>query len=158
MSDSTSRFAQDEETWRQAGHLVRRAHQAHDTIFAQETAGFDVTSPQLAALGSIARRPGIEQTALSELIGYDSSTIGGLIDRLEAKKLVRRTVGKHDRRTRQLTLTPLGQTLLAEVLPRAARVHGRLLAPLTAAEREAFIEMLQRVVRTAATTRDDEVA
>ena len=136
----------DDATARTAGHLVRRAHQIHDTIFAQETAGFDITSPQLAALTSIAKHPGIEQTALAELIAYDCSTIGGLIDRLEAKKLVRRSVGKHDRRTRQLSLTQAGQTLLAEVLPHAARVHGRLLEPLSPQEREAFIAMLQRVV------------
>lgn len=136
----------DDETARTAGHLIRRAHQIHDTIFAQETAGFEITSPQLAALTSIAKHPGIEQTALSELIAYDCSTIGGLIDRLEAKKLVRRTVGKHDRRTRQLTLTAAGQAVLAEVLPHAARVHGRLLEPLSPQEREAFIAMLQRVV------------
>lgn len=148
----------DDESWRQAGHLVRRAHQAHDTIFAAETAGFDITSPQLAALSAIAGRPGIEQTTLSELIGYDSSTIGGLIDRLEAKKLVRRAIGKRDRRKRELTLTPLGQQLLTEVMPRAARVHGRLLAPLSAKEREAFIAMLQRVVIAAAGRAAEDVA
>ena len=136
----------DEETARNAGHLVRRAHQIHDTIFAQETAGFDITSPQLAALTSIARHPGIEQTALSELIAYDCSTIGGLIDRLEGKKLVRRSIGKHDRRTRQLTLTPAGQELLEAVLPPAGRVHGRLLEPLSPQEQEAFIGMLRRIV------------
>jgi DNA-binding MarR family transcriptional regulator len=140
----------DEEIRRQAGHLVRRAHQVHDTIFAQETAGFDITSPQLAALSSIARNPGIEQTALADLIAYDCSTIGGLIDRLEAKKLVRRSVGKHDRRTRQLAITTHGRALLGAVTPNAARVHGRLLEPLAPAEREQFVEMLQRVVDVAA--------
>jgi DNA-binding MarR family transcriptional regulator len=140
----------DDEIWRQAGHLVRRAHQVHDTIFAQETAGFEITSPQLAALNAIAQHPGIEQTTLADLIAYDCSTIGGLIDRLEAKQLVRRAVGKHDRRTRQLSITTHGRALLAAVSPQAARVHGRLLEPLTRAEREQFIGMLQRVVAGAA--------
>ena len=129
---------------------MRRAHQVHDTIFAQETAGFEITSPQLAALSSIARNPGIEQTALAELIAYDCSTIGGLVDRLEAKKLVRRSVGKRDRRTRQLAITAHGRALLAAVTPHAARVHGRLLEPLAPAEREHFVAMLQRVVDVAA--------
>jgi DNA-binding MarR family transcriptional regulator len=137
----------DPEAWRQAGHLVRRAHQLHDTLFALETSGFDITSPQLAALSVVARHPGIEQTALSEAIGYDSSTIGGLIDRLEAKKLLRRRIGARDRRTRQLSLTRAGQALLDDVLPRAAAVHGRLLEPLSAPEREQLIALLQRVGR-----------
>ena len=136
----------DPHTARIAGHLIRRAHQIHDMLFAQETAGYDITSPQLAALQAIAHRPGLEQTALPEIIAYDSSTIGGLIDRLEAKGLVQRTIGKHDRRKRELTLTPRGQKLLARVLVPASRVSDRLLESLDASEREQLIDLLQRVV------------
>jgi DNA-binding MarR family transcriptional regulator len=136
----------DPQTARIAGHLIRRAHQIHDMLFAQETAGFDITSPQLAALQAISHQPGLEQTALSEIIAYDSSTIGGLIDRLEAKALVQRTIGKHDRRKRELTLTPRGQKLLAKVMPPASRVADRLLESLDASEREHLIDLLQRVV------------
>jgi DNA-binding MarR family transcriptional regulator len=137
---------------RVAGYLVRRAHQAHDAIFARETAGFDVTSPQHAALLAIAASPGIELTPLGEMIGYDGATLAGLVARLKAKKLIRRTVGKHDRRTRQLFLTPHGTALLELVSPRAARVHDQLLEPLSRVERDVFIDMMQRVVRHGASS------
>lgn len=135
-----------EEAYRSAGHLIRRAHQLHNVLFGELTAGFDVTSPQFAALQAIAEFPGLEQAALSDLIAYDRSTIGGLIDRLEAKGLVRRTVGTEDRRTKRLELTSDGQALLRAVQPRASQVHERLLAVLAPAERELFIALLSRVV------------
>ena len=139
-----------DERLRVAGHLVRRAHQAHDAIFAQETSGCDVTSAQLAALSAIEWSPGIELTPLAECIGYDAATIGSLVTRLVAKRLVTRRIGKHDRRTRQLWLTPRGRAFLKLVLPRAARVERRLLAGLTPPEREAFMNLLGRVVNAAA--------
>jgi DNA-binding MarR family transcriptional regulator len=135
---------------RVAGYLVRRAHQAHDAIFARETAGFDLTSPQHAALIAIAAWPGIELTPLGEMIGYDGATLAGLVTRLQAKKLIRRAVGKHDRRTRQLFLTSHGTAVLDLVAPRAERVQPELLAPLTRAERELFLDMMQRIVKHAA--------
>lgn len=134
------------DAYRTAGHLIRRAHQVHDAVFAQALAGLDITSPQLAALLAIGDFPGVEQTTLADIIAYDCSTIGGLIDRLEAKGFVARTVGARDRRTRQLSLTPIGQALLHEALPKAARVHDLVLEPLSPDEREVFITMLQRVV------------
>lgn len=136
-----------EDLYRSAGHLVRRAHQIHDTIFAEETAAFDITSPQYAALRVVAERPGIEQTALSDAIAYDRSTIGGLVDRLEAKGMMRRSPGTRDRRTKQLTLTPDGVALLRAVQARVPRVQQRMLAPLTADERATFTALLERVVK-----------
>jgi DNA-binding MarR family transcriptional regulator len=147
--------------FRVAGHLIRRAFQAHDAVFARETAGFDVTSPQVATLTAIALWPGIELTPLADRVGYDAATLSGLINRLIGKRLVRRAVGKHDRRTRQLFLTAKGQDLLDEVTPYAARVTDVLLAPLSPAERGVFFDMMERIViHAAATTEiaDTEVA
>jgi DNA-binding MarR family transcriptional regulator len=135
-----------EDVYRSAGHLVRRAHQLHNVLFGELTGGFDVTSPQFAALQAIAEFPGLEQTALSDIIAYDRSTIGGLIDRLEAKGLVARTVGTHDRRTKRLELTADGEALMLAVQPHASQVHERLLEALSPAERELFVALLARVV------------
>lgn len=135
-----------EALYRSAGHLIRRAHQIHDTVFGEVVARFDITSPQFAALLAIAEFPGLEQGALSELIAYDRSTIGGLLDRLESKGLVRRTIGTRDRRTRRVSLTPAATAMLRKLRVHTPRIQERLLAPLSPSEREQFLEMLGRVV------------
>jgi MarR family transcriptional regulator, lower aerobic nicotinate degradation pathway regulator len=128
------------------GHLVRRTHQLHNLLFSQVTAGCDITSPQFAALRTIEAFPELEQNGLSEIIAYDRTTIGGLIDRLEAKGLVQRSVGEHDRRTKLLTLTRAGSALLKEVSPKVRSIQSRLLAPLSAGERKEFLALLERIV------------
>lgn len=135
----------DHDPRRVAGHLLRRCLRLHDMIFAQLTVGHDITPPQLAALVQIAEHPRIELSALSELIAYDNATIGGIIDRLEAKALVRRTAGTRDRRKKHVTLTKAGRTLLAAVEPKALGVEDVLLADLAPDEREQFLELLCRV-------------
>jgi len=135
----------DPDPRRVAGHLIRRTLRLHDTIFAQLTAGHDVTPPQLAALVQIAHHPKIELSALSDLIAYDPATIGGIIDRLETKGLVRKTPGTRDRRKKHLTLTKAGQSLLARVEPKALRVEDEMLKDLDPREREQFLELLCRI-------------
>ena len=129
-----------------AGHLIRRAHQAHDAVFAEVTAGYDVTSAQLAALSAICWKPGIDLSSLADFIGYDAATIGSLVSRLVNKRLVHRRIGKNDRRTRQLTLTPRGEAFLKLVLRQAEHVETELLAVLSPEERRLFLGMLLRVV------------
>lgn len=70
-----------------AGHLIRRLHQQSTHLFSQRTqvAGFEVTPVQFAALDAIQAHPGVDQSQVAELIGYDRATIGGVIDRLEKK-------------------------------------------------------------------------
>jgi MarR family transcriptional regulator, temperature-dependent positive regulator of motility len=138
-----------DERLRIAGHLIRRAHQAHDAIFARQTAGYDVTPPQIAALSAIQWNPGIDLSRLAEVIGYDAATIGSLVTRLVAKRLVSRRIGKADRRTRQLTLTPRGEAFCNLVLRQAMHVEAELLAVLSREERSIFMKMLLRVVEAA---------
>jgi DNA-binding MarR family transcriptional regulator len=143
-----------DERMRIAGHLIRRAHQAHDAIFAEVTAGYDVTSPQMAALQAIHWNPGIDLSSLAEFIGYDVATIGSLVNRLVAKRLVSRRVGKQDRRTRQLTLTPRGEAFCKLVLRQANHVESELLAVLSDEERRVLIDLLYRVVEAAGSRAD----
>ena len=143
-----------DERLRVAGHLIRRAHQAHDAVFAEITAGYDVTSPQMAALSAIRWNPGIDLSSLAEFIGYDAATIGSLVNRLVAKRLVSRRVGKHDRRTRQLTLTPRGEAFTDLVFRQASYVESELLAVLADEERRVLMDLLYRVVEAAGSRAD----
>jgi DNA-binding MarR family transcriptional regulator len=131
---------------RTPGHLVRRCHQLHNTIFAQETPGFDITAPQFAALRALYEFPGIDQTTLSKVIAFDRATIGGLVDRLEAKGLVLRTTAEHDRRVRTLQLTAFGETTLAQLRPILERVTERMLDRLAPLEREQLFDLLERML------------
>ena len=74
------------------GHYIRRLHQIAVAIFLQETEAHGLTPVQFAALSKVGLTPGVDQRTLAGSIGLDTSTIAGVIDRLEARGLMQRNV------------------------------------------------------------------
>ncbi len=128
------------------GHHIRRLQQIAVAIFLQETEGTGVTPVQYAAMQTVANVPGTDQRSLARSIGFDTSTIAGVVDRLEARGLLQRSASPDDRRVRLLTLTPEGQALLDEVTPGMQRAQLRMLAPLPKEQRADFMRMLRVLV------------
>lgn len=131
-----------------AGHLIRRLHQQSTSVFQARTqeAGFDLTSVQFAALDAISEQTGIDQANLAATIGFDRATIGGVVDRLEQKGLMLRTVSPNDRRARVLQLTDDGQELLASCSPVVQSLQDEILGPLTKQERVLFLKLAQKAL------------
>lgn len=128
------------------GHYIRRLQQIAVAIFMDEAQAWGITPVQYAALNTVARRPGIDQGTLARAIGFDTSTTGGVVDRLERQGLVVRQFSPQDRRVRLLSATPAGRELLAQVAPAVLRVQERLLTPLSERERAQFLKTLRKLV------------
>ena len=132
----------------QPGHYIRRLHQISVAIFLQETEPFGVTPVQYAALQTVGNHPGIDQRTLARTIGLDTSTIAGVIDRLELRGLLVRNASLEDRRVRQLTLTDEARQLLTEVAPSMLKAQQLILAPLSSQDQAEFTRMLRQPVTT----------
>lgn len=128
------------------GHLLRRAQQFSNALFAEECGAFDLTSVQYAALKALAGDDDLDATRLANLIAFDRSTIGGVLERLVAKGWITRRTTAHDRRLKRLKLTPEGRRVLADVEAPVGRVQQRLLQPLNEREREAFLAALTKLI------------
>ncbi len=128
------------------GHFARRVHQLAVALFVQEVADLNLTPVQYSSLQTICTLPGIDQKTLANTIGYDTSTIAGVIDRLEARGLVLRNVSPLDRRVRLVTPTDQGIEMLAAVVPRMLKSQERLLQPLSRAEQKEFVRLMKIIV------------
>ena len=128
------------------GHAIRRLQQIAVAVFLQETEPFGLTPVQYGALASVVRSPGVDQRTLAATLGLDTSTTGGVIDRLEARGLLTRNPSEQDRRVRLLTPTAEGLTLVADIEPAMLRAQERMLEPLSPGERAEFMRMLQVLV------------
>lgn len=130
------------------GHLIRRLQQWAVQQFAlhMREVGLDITPVQFAALDAIHAHPGVDQARLAALIAYDRATLGGVIDRLAAKDLIRREVSPHDRRAREVRLTPAGEALHRTLLPAVERVQDDILARLDAGERDLFVALARKAL------------
>lgn len=128
------------------GFYIRRLQQIAVAIFLEETQDFGITPVQFAALTAILREPGLDQRTLAGRIGFDTSTLGSVIDRLEARGLVVRSNSPTDRRVRLLHLTDAGITLLRDIDPSMRKAQLRMLAPLPPEQRLVFMDMLRTLL------------
>ena len=128
------------------GHLIRRLQQIAVAIFLEDTSEFGVTPVQYAALRWLGSSPGIDQRTLAGKVGLDTSTLGGVVDRLEARGLVSRQPSPTDRRVKQLVLTENGAQLLLDMEPALQKSQQRILAPLSAKKQTQFLNLLVELV------------
>lgn len=125
------------------GHLIRRAHQLAVSTF-HETHGRQVTPVQYAILRVLQDSPGIDQVTLADKVALDTSTTADIATRLDAKGWIVREL--LPRRQRALRLTPEGEAVLADMLPRVVPMYRQLLAPLAPAEQVEFLRLLGKFV------------
>jgi MarR family transcriptional regulator, lower aerobic nicotinate degradation pathway regulator len=128
------------------GYLFRRMQQIAVSIFVEECREFDLTPVQYAALVAIQTHPGIDATRLSAVIAFDRSTLGNVIERLEAKGHIERKPSLQDRRVKLLYLTKSGAVVLREIMPSVDRAQARMLQPLKAPDRKILIALLSQLV------------
>ena len=128
------------------GYLFRRMQQIAVSIFVEECREFDLTPVQYAALVAIQNHPGIDATRLSAVIAFDRSTLGSVIERLEAKGHVERAPSDEDKRVKLLHLTKAGAALLRNIMPSVDRAQARMLAPLRPADRKMLMTLLSQLV------------
>jgi len=128
------------------GYLFRRMQQIAVAIFVEECKAFDLTPVQYAALVAIRTHPGIDATRLSAVIAFDRSTLGSVIERLEAKAYVARKPSREDKRTKLLYLTNAGEALLRDIVPSVDRAQARMLQPLKTSDRKTLLSLLTRLV------------
>jgi DNA-binding MarR family transcriptional regulator len=128
------------------GYLFRRMQQIAVAIFVEECKAYDLTPVQYAALVAIRTHPGIDATRLSAVIAFDRSTLGSVIERLEAKDYIERKPGIEDKRVKLLHLTKAGAALLGEILPSVDRAQARMLQPLKPADRKTLLALMTQLV------------
>jgi DNA-binding MarR family transcriptional regulator len=113
--------------------LMRTAEALWSTSHAL-FARWDLSPSQFNLLNLLYPAPaGASQVELSRALIMHRSNISGLVDRLQARGLVQRRERPGDRRTNQVVLTPVGASLVREILPHyhaaAERVWGELPVP-----------------------------
>ena len=105
-----------------------------------------LTPVQYGPLIAIHTHPGIDATRLSAVIAFDRSTLGSVIERLQAKDYIERKPAPEDKRIKLLYLTKSGAAILREIIPAVERAQARMLEPLKPTERKALMGLLVQLV------------
>lgn len=129
---------------KQVGHLLRRAHQRHCSIFAETTDNV-LTPVQFAALAMIQQCESVSQNHLGRLVSMDPATIQGVVGRLSERGFIVSTDDPDDRRRHLWALTPSGKRLLNKLVPVAKSITQATLAPLSQREQATFLRLLDKL-------------
>src|SRR5882724_187744 len=96
-------------------------------------ARWEISPSQFNVLNLLYDQPeGCTQTELSRQLIMHRSNVTGLVDRLAARGLARRTDSPSDRRAFTLLLTPAGKKLIRQILPHYYRAAETVWAGLPA--------------------------
>ncbi len=99
------------------GFLVHDISRMRRTLFDKELKPLGITRAQWWLLGNLSRHSdtGMNQTELAHLLETGKVSVGGMIDRLEASKLVERKPDPTDRRGKRIYITDSGFDMLEKI-------------------------------------------
>ena len=129
-----------------AGFLLARCGAMAIRAVNQAFEPLGVRARHYSLLGLAAEGAGTSQRTISAQLGLDPSAVVALIDELEQTGLVQRQTRSADRRTRTITITPLGQSVLQRARPLAREVHDTILSPLQPHQRQLLVAWLQELL------------
>ena len=127
--------------------LVGGLWEAHDRAVAP----FGITARQGAMLLSCSLGEVETAAELARLYAVELSSTTRMLERLERKGLVRRQRSAEDRRKVLIRITPAGDKLLRQALPKAAAVARSAWVGVTAAERAVLQRVAAKVLRNLGT-------
>jgi MarR family transcriptional regulator, organic hydroperoxide resistance regulator len=113
----------------EAWALMHELFHASRRRFLAVASEFELSPPQVRALGVLDPERPVPMSELAEALHCDNSNVTGIVDRLEDRGLVERRSASHDRRVKMLAVTGRGAEVrarLAERLDEAPEPLARL--------------------------------
>jgi DNA-binding MarR family transcriptional regulator len=131
------------------GYLLKLVRNAMVKAIDEEMEEHELTGVQWAPLLMIDHKLGTTAAELARIGCVDTGAMTRMLDRLQAKGLLRRSPCPKDRRVVQLELTDDGQALCRKIPYGLSRVHNSMLRGFTQAEVETFKAFARRMLANA---------
>lgn len=109
----------------------------------------DLTIPEWRVIAVLGRRPGLTAKEIAEATEMDKVAVSRAVARLAAAKRVKPEADGADARRQLLFLTREGESVHARIAPIALATEEKLLAALSAREREELDRLFDRLLSAA---------
>jgi DNA-binding MarR family transcriptional regulator len=131
---------------RRASRLLSGMTAQSDRLMNDGLARVDARKWHYAVLASLQEYGPGSQATLSRRTGIYRSDMVGVLNELAERGLVERMPDPDDRRRNVITITARGRRHLRRLDKVLDDLHDELLAPLTPAERDQFVQLLTRLL------------
>ncbi len=133
--------------WSRPGFFIRRLHQIHVGLWADECQGENLTPIQFGMLSVLSSGEAMDQLTLSTYVGVDRVSGADVIRRLKRRGFLEINPSERDKRAKNLQITDLGRQIVERVRPRMIRVQAKLVSPLTEQELEEFERLIKKLIK-----------
>ncbi|PKO84243.1 MAG: MarR family transcriptional regulator [Betaproteobacteria bacterium HGW-Betaproteobacteria-11] len=133
---------------------LARCYQAFECYATAHIRRLGLTLPQFDILVTLGNAGGLTPKVLGERTLITKGTLTGIIDRLEEKKLIKRSPSAADRRSQVVMLTKQGENVFQKVFPEHLRYIQRAFTRFEAVDYQR-IETALRDLRCALTSECD---
>ena len=124
------------------GHLIRRAHQIHMSLFDDEFAVYDISPVQYVILKVLEEYEEMDLTTAAGIAAVDKPSCTRFVGRLAVRGLVSTSSDASDQRRKRLRLTAKGRKLIPRLDQSARVLEERMMERLPAARREQFLDIM----------------
>jgi len=105
-----------------------------------------MNTTELAIIRIISEKEDVIIKDIIEVLNLAKSTLTSIIDRLEKRNLIVRTISKRDRRSYRLELTEHGKMVQDDHIKFEEEVYGKIITALdTYEEREEFLKLIRKI-------------
>jgi MarR family 2-MHQ and catechol resistance regulon transcriptional repressor len=122
-----------------------RCYQAFESYSARHIRSLGLTTAQFDIIATLGNTPGMTFRELGEKTLITKGTLTGVVDRLEAKKLVRRVASPTDGRCQIVQLTPRGEAVFAKAFPAHVDYIAEAFAAMGASDLKQSEDVLKRL-------------
>ncbi|HSB95381.1 MAG TPA: MarR family transcriptional regulator [Spongiibacteraceae bacterium] len=131
------------------GYLIKRVMAVVSTALDQELAQYDITHQQFSILMILSETNCSTAADIARVTCGDTGAMTRMLDRLEAKDIVRRVRSSADRRVVNIELTEAGRVFAAKMPIVAINVMNRYLQGFEAGELEQTKSFMRRLLTNA---------
>ena len=131
-------------------HLLHRASQRADGLFARQVDPSDLTPRRLAVLQAVADKNGLSQTDIMAVTGIDRSSTAALVRTLVTNGWLKRRRTRRDARVYAVRITSSGRQMLEAGMSATRAAEDELLLPVPEKQRLVLVNLLMLVAIDAA--------
>ncbi len=121
------------------------AEEITSSMSRRYTGNFQLTITEWRIILQLADRKSLTATEIVEITAMEKSKVSRAISHLEERDFVVRTPSEQDHRTKTLALTPLGQKLYGNIVPRVLNWENLLLEGLEISEYRDLLYLLNKL-------------
>ena len=126
-------------------HLLHRASQRADGLFARQVCPTDLTPRQFVVLQAVTDKNGLSQTDIMAVTGIDRSSTAALVRTLVTNGWLKRRRTRRDARVYAVRITSSGRQMLEAGMAATRAAEDELLLPLSEKQRLILIDLLMLV-------------